>query len=186
MALLDILIFPDTRLRQRAQEVDVVDDEVRRLVDDMFETMYAAEGIGLAAVQVNAMRRVMVMDVAAEGTEERSGKGKYPLVFINPRILSRSGSIDSEEGCLSIPGCYESVPRAESVHVEALDRNGRPFELKASGLLAVCIQHELDHLDGKLFIDYLSALKRDRIRRRLEKQARQNAGSRASGQREAV
>jgi peptide deformylase len=138
-----------------------VDDEVRRLVDDMFETMYAAPGVGLAATQVDVHRRVLVADVS----EDRS----RPLCFINPEIILREGTQTLEEGCLSVPGYYETVARAERVRVRALDRAGESFELDADGLLAVCVQHEIDHLDGKLFVDYLSELKRLRIRKRLEK-----------------
>jgi len=165
MAVLEILHFPDPRLRTKAQPVAKVDDRVRRLVDDMFETMYAAPGIGLAATQVNVAQRVLVLDV----TEDRSG----PRCFINPEIVARDGEEEMEEGCLSVPGVYDRVRRAERIRVRALDRDGQPFELDAEGLLAVCIQHEIDHLDGKLFVDYLSSLKRQRIRKKLEKDARQ-------------
>lgn len=165
MAVLEILHYPDGRLRARAQPVAQVDDAVRRLVDDMFETMYAAPGIGLAATQVNRPWRVLVLDVS----EDRSGA----RCFINPEILAREGDEEMEEGCLSVPGVYDRVRRAERVRVRALDRDGRLFELDAEGLLAVCIQHEIDHLDGKLFVDYLSSLKRQRIRKKLEKEARQ-------------
>ena len=165
MAILDILHFPDARLRNVAKPVAVVDDEVRRLVDDMFETMYAAPGIGLAAIQVNRPQRVIVIDVS----EDRS----QPLALINPEILERHGVEEMDEGCLSVPGVYETVQRADRVRVRALDRSGAPFELDADGLLAVCIQHEIDHLDGKLFVDYLSSLKRQRIRKKLEKESRQ-------------
>ncbi|ROR34253.1 peptide deformylase [Inmirania thermothiophila] len=165
MAKLTILHFPDSRLRNRAEPVERVDDEVRRLVDDMFETMYDAPGIGLAATQVNVPRRVVVIDVS----EARD----QPLCLINPEILAAEGEEVSEEGCLSVPGVYERVRRAARVRVRALDREGAPFELDAEGLLAVCIQHELDHLEGRLFIDRLSELKRERIRKRLEKLRRQ-------------
>ncbi len=164
MAKLEILHFPDTRLRTRAQPVATVDAEVRCLVDDMFETMYAAPGIGLAATQVNVHRRVLVVDVSEEKDQ--------PLTFINPEILDRQGTEEMEEGCLSVPGFYETVRRAERVRVRALDRDGKPFELETEGLLAVCIQHEIDHLDGKLFVDYISSLKRQRIRKKLEKAQR--------------
>ncbi len=164
MAKLEILHFPDSRLRTRARPVDTVDDTLRRLVDDMFETMYAAPGIGLAATQVNVHKRVVVIDLSKEQNE--------PRVFINPEILERDGEEEMDEGCLSVPGIYERVKRAERIRVRALDRDGEPFELDADGLLAVCIQHEIDHLDGKLFVDYLSSLKRNRIRKKLEKQAR--------------
>ncbi len=164
MAILEILHFPDPRLRTRAQPVAAVDDGVRRLVDDLFETMYAAPGIGLAATQVDIHRRVLVIDVS----EDRSA----PRCFINPEIVARDGEEEMDEGCLSVPGVYDKVRRAERIRVRALDRDGNPIELEADGLLAVCIQHEMDHLDGKLFVDYLSGLKRQRIRRKLEKEAR--------------
>lgn len=164
MAILDILHFPDPRLRQRASAVDRVDDQLRKLVDDMFETMYQAPGIGLAATQVNVHRRVLVIDVSKDQDQ--------PQVFINPEILYKEGIEEMDEGCLSVPGFYERVQRAERVRVRALDRHGEAFELEVDGLLAVCIQHEIDHLDGKLFVDYLSQLKRQRIRKKLEKQRR--------------
>jgi len=167
MARLNILHFPDPRLRKRALPVETVDESVRSLVNDMLETMYAAPGIGLAATQVNVQKRIVVMDVSEEKNQ--------PLAFINPMVLERTGEIETDEGCLSVPGFYDTVRRAERVRVSALDRDGEPFELDASGLLAVCIQHEIDHLDGKLFVDYLSMLKRDRIRRKLEKQSRHEA-----------
>ena len=162
MAILDILEFPDPRLRTRAETVAVVDDALRRLIADMFETMYAAPGIGLAASQVNVHKRLLVIDIS----EER----KQPLAFINPEIVARDGDEEAEEGCLSVPGIFEKVKRAERITVRALDRNGIAFEMQADGLLAVCIQHEMDHLDGKLFVDYLSELKRTRIRNKLEKE----------------
>ncbi len=165
MSLLNVLHFPDPRLRTRAEPVAEVDDDVRRLVDDMFETMYAAPGIGLAATQVNVHRRVIVIDVS-------EGKDR-PLCLINPEITARAGVEEMEEGCLSVPGVYEKVSRADRITVAALDRDGAPYSLEAEGLLAVCIQHEMDHLEGKLFIDYLSEMKRGRIRKRLEKRERQ-------------
>jgi peptide deformylase len=164
MAILDILHFPDTRLRQVAQPVAAVDDDVRQLIDDMFETMYDAPGIGLAAVQVNEPRRVIVMDVTEDKTQ--------PLAFVNPEIIAREGEEEMDEGCLSVPGVFETVRRADRIRVRALDRDGQPFEMDADGLLAVCIQHEIDHLDGKLFVDYLSSLKRQRIRKKIEKESR--------------
>lgn len=165
MAILDILHFPDTRLRNIAKPVAEVDDSVRRLIEDMFQTMYAAPGIGLAAIQVDDPRRVIVVDT----TEDRS----QPLALVNPEILEREGVEEMDEGCLSVPGVYETVQRADRIRVRALDRDGNPLEMTADGLLAVCIQHEIDHLDGKLFVDYLSNLKRQRIRKKLEKEARQ-------------
>jgi peptide deformylase len=165
MAKLDILTFPDPRLRRTALPVARVDGEIQRLVDDMLETMYEAPGIGLAAIQVNVPRRVIVIDVSETHDE--------PLCLINPLILSREGEEQMDEGCLSVPGFFETVKRAERVRVEALDRQGKCFTLDADGLLAVCIQHEIDHLDGKLFVDHISMLKRQRIRRKLEKEQRQ-------------
>ncbi len=166
MAILDILRFPDPRLRREAVNVDVVDTAIHRLVDDMFETMYQAPGIGLAAPQVNVSKRIVVIDVS----EDRN----TPLCFINPQIVETRGEEEMEEGCLSVPGIYETVRRAEWVKVRALNREGEPFELEVDGLLAVCIQHEIDHLSGKLFVDYLSSLKRQRIRKKLEKSRRQH------------
>lgn len=162
MAKLEILRFPDDRLRTRAKPVTEVDDTIRQLVDDMFETMYEAPGIGLAATQVNVHQRVIVVDVSHEKDQ--------PLCLINPEIIAKDGVEQHEEGCLSVPGIYETVERAEHIKVKALDKDGQPFELETGDLLAVCIQHEIDHLDGKLFVDYLSSLKRNRIRKKLEKQ----------------
>ena len=168
MAILNILEFPDPRLRTIAQPVDVVDDALRQLIDDMFETMYEAPGIGLAASQVDVHQRFMVIDVS----EDKSG----PQVFINPEFEALTEQMDQyQEGCLSVPGFYENVDRPQKVRIKALDRDGKPFEMIADGLLAVCIQHECDHLNGKLFVDYLSQLKRDRIKKKLEKQHRQRA-----------
>jgi len=161
---LDRLSFPDERLRTVAKPVEEVNDEIKQLVSDMFETMKDENGIGLAATQVNRHVQVVVMDVSEDQNE--------PRVFINPEIIRKDGSTISEEGCLSVPGNYAKVERAESITVKALDQNGESFELDAEGLLAICIQHELDHLKGKLFIDYLSPLKRQRIRKKLEKEAR--------------
>ncbi|ANI12481.1 peptide deformylase [Pseudomonas citronellolis] len=168
MAILNILEFPDPRLRTIAKPVEVVDDSVRQLVDDMFETMYEAPGIGLAATQVNVHKRVVVMDLSEDKSE--------PRVFINPELEALTDEMgEYQEGCLSVPGFYENVDRPLRVRVKALDRDGKAFEEIAEGLLAVCIQHECDHLNGKLFVDYLSNLKRDRIKKKLEKQHRQRA-----------
>ena len=168
MALLPIIRYPDARLHKVAQPVATVDAALRQLIDDMFETMYAAPGIGLAATQVNVHKRVVVMDLSEDKSE--------PRVFINPEFESLTEEMDQyQEGCLSVPGFYENVDRPLQVRVKALDRDGKPYELIAEGLLAVCIQHECDHLNGKLFVDYLSTLKRDRIKKKLEKQHRQQA-----------
>lgn len=164
MALLPILRYPDPRLHTHAQAVESVTDDIRQLVADMAETMYEAPGIGLAATQVNVHRRVVVIDVS----EDQSAL----MALINPEILERSGEQVCEEGCLSVPGVYEKVARAERVKVRALNAKGEPFELDAEGLLAVCIQHEIDHLDGKVFVEYLSALKLSRIKGKLAKKAR--------------
>ena len=161
MALLEILKFPDPRLRTQAKPVAAVADEIKQIVDDMFETMYAAPGIGLAATQVNVHQRIVVIDVSTEKDE--------PLCFINPEITAKDGIEIHEEGCLSVPGVYENVERAEHIKVTALNQQGETFKLETDDLLAVCIQHELDHLEGKLFVDYLSPLKRNRIKKKLEK-----------------
>jgi peptide deformylase len=166
MAKLDILHYPDVRLHTVAKPVADVDARIRKLVDDMAETMYAAPGIGLAATQVNVHERVVVIDISDSHDELR--------VFINPEIIAQSGREESEEGCLSVPGVFDKVTRAERVTVRALDRDGKPFELETDGLLAVCIQHEMDHLMGKVFVDYLSNLKRNRIKSKLLKQAREH------------
>ncbi len=165
MPIKSILHFPDKRLRNPCRAVVDVDDKLRKLVDDMFETMYEAPGIGLAAPQVGVYERLMIIDVS----EDKNA----PQVFINPELLETRGNEMMEEGCLSVPGIYEDVERAKWVRVRALDRNGNRFEKEVEGLEAVCIQHEIDHLDGKLFVDYLSALKRQRIRKKMEKQRRQ-------------
>lgn len=169
MSILTILEFPDPKLRTVAKPVKQVDDRIRKLVDDMLETMYHANGIGLAATQIDVHEQIIVMDVS----EERD----QPQVFINPEveILHGEQKRSWEEGCLSVPGFYESVERPENVRARALDRDGNPFELEPDGLMAVCIQHEMDHLNGRLFVDYLSPLKRNRIRRKLEKLHRQQA-----------
>ncbi|AHF73026.1 peptide deformylase [Candidatus Sodalis pierantonius str. SOPE] len=167
MSLLQVLHYPDERLRKVAKPVADVNDAIRRIVDDMFETMYAEEGIGLAATQVDIHQRIIVIDVS-ENRDQR-------LVLINPELLEKSGETGIDEGCLSIPDQRGFVPRAEKVKVRALDRDGNSFELETDDLLAICIQHEMDHLVGKLFVDYLSPLKRQRIRQKMEKLARMTA-----------
>jgi len=164
MTKLRILEFPDPRLRKKATPVEVVDDALRGLVDDMFETMYEAPGIGLAATQVDVHKRLLIADISNEKTD--------PYVLINPQLLEKDGLIVSEEGCLSVPGYYEEVERAEHIRVSFLNRDGEEVEMEAEGMLAVCIQHEIDHLDGKLFVDYLSEAKRQRIRDRLVRDRR--------------
>jgi peptide deformylase len=164
MALLEILHHPDPRLRNRAFPVEAIDASIQTLIDDMLETMYQAPGIGLAATQVNVAKRLLVLDVSEDKQQ--------PMCFINPQILETRDHTQTEEGCLSVPGITDKVNRAKWIRVQALDRNGSKFELETDGLLAVCIQHEIDHLDGKLFIDYLSDIKRYFIRKRLEKKAR--------------
>jgi peptide deformylase len=161
MSILEILHFPDPRLRQKAAPVAVVDEKIRSIVDNMFETMYSAPGIGLAAVQVNILMQIIVIDISEDK--------KQPLCLINPKILKSQGEEKMEEGCLSVPGIYENVKRAETIMVRYLDREGKTIEREFVGLLAVCIQHEMDHLVGKLFVDYLSEMKRNRIRKKLEK-----------------
>jgi peptide deformylase len=165
MTRLAILEYPDPRLRTRAKAVAEVDDKVRQLAADLLETMYAANGVGLAASQVDVHRRVIALDVS-EGRNQ-------PLVLINPELLNAEGKDPGEEGCLSLPGIYDKLSRATHIRIRALDLQGKAFEMQADGLLAVCIQHEMDHLEGKLFVDYLSELKRQLIRRRLEKERRQ-------------
>ncbi|MBP8812295.1 MAG: peptide deformylase [Laribacter sp.] len=166
MALLNILHYPDERLHTVARPVDVVDDALRRLIDDMAETMYAAHGIGLAATQIDYHRRLVVIDLSEEHDDL--------LVLINPVITRKAGETVYEEGCLSVPGIYDKVTRAETVTVEALDRDGQPFSLDAEGLLAICIQHEIDHLDGKVFVEHLSQMKQSRIKQKLKKRERQS------------
>jgi peptide deformylase len=161
LSILTILEFPDRRLRTKAKAVTVFDQSVTALVEDMIETMYDYSGVGLAATQVNVHQRVIVIDTSEEKNE--------PLCLINPEIIEKDGVEESEEGCLSVPGFFEMVTRAEHVKIKALDKYGKPFEMEANELLAVCIQHEMDHLDGKLFVDYLSPLKRQRIKSKLEK-----------------
>jgi len=167
MAILEILQYPDTRLHEPAQRVEKIDSETRKLVDDLAQTMYAAPGVGLAATQVDIHKQIIVIDVSEDHSDLR--------VFINPEITRREGTAVNQEGCLSVSGIYENVERAESVTVTALDRNGSRFTLNASGLLAACIQHEMDHLHGKIFIDYLSELKQNRIRAKLKKRQRKAA-----------
>jgi peptide deformylase len=168
MARLQVLEFPDPRLRTKAKPVTDVDRTTHKIVEDMFETMYECKGIGLAATQVNIHQRIIVIDVSEDKDE------KY--VFINPELTILDHAADShDEGCLSVPGFYEVVERPKSVRIEALDQHGKRFTIEPEGLLAICIQHEIDHLDGKLFVDYISPMKRNRIRKKLEKQHRDQA-----------
>jgi peptide deformylase len=167
MAILDILQYPDSRLNTPAQRVEKIDAATRKLIEDMAETMYAAPGVGLAATQVAVHKQIVIIDVSDDRTDLR--------VFVNPEITRREGVAVNQEGCLSIPGIYDNVERAESVTVTALDRNGARFTLNASGMLAACIQHEMDHLQGKVFIDYLSELKQNRVRTKLKKRQRKAA-----------
>jgi peptide deformylase len=169
MALLNILHYPDPRLRTKAQPVQAVDEDIRRQIRDMFETMYAAPGIGLAATQVDFHQRLIVLDISEDKTQ--------PLTLINPEILMQDGEQQYDEGCLSVPGFYEPVDRAAKIRVRALNEQGLTFEMDAEGLLAVCIQHEMDHLEGKLFVDYLTELKRQRIRKKLVKQQKHESVS---------
>jgi peptide deformylase len=161
LSILTILEFPDERLRKKAAVVKTVDDKIKKLVDDMLETMYESKGVGLAATQVDVHQRVIVIDVSEEKND--------PLFLVNPEIIEKDGIKESEEGCLSVPGFFEKVKRAEHVRVKALNREGQSFEFEARDLLAVCVQHEMDHLNGKLFVDYISSLKRQRIKKKLEK-----------------
>jgi peptide deformylase len=167
MAILNILKYPDPKLHTIAKPVEMVDDEVRKLIDDMAETMYDAPGIGLAATQVDVHRQIIVIDIS----EDRNAL----KIFINPRLTQTEGVADREEGCLSVPGVFDTVKRAERITVEALDRDGNPFSLEAEGILAVCIQHEMDHLQGKVFVEYLSQLKQTRIRTKMKKVQRKAA-----------
>jgi peptide deformylase len=167
MAILEILQYPDSRLNTPAQRVEKIDAETRRLIEDMAETMYAAPGVGLAATQVDVHKQVIIIDVSDDRSDLR--------VFVNPEITRREGVAVNQEGCLSVPGVFDNVERAESVTVTALDRNGARFTLNASGMLAACIQHEMDHLQGKVFIDYLSELKQNRVRTKLKKRQRKAA-----------
>ena len=173
MTKLAILEYPDPRLRKKAAPVTVVDDAVRQLADNMLETMYAAKGVGLAATQVDVHKRLIVLDVSESRTS--------PLILINPELLTQQGSGPGEEGCLSLPGIYDKLSRATHIRVRALGPNGQPFEMDAEGLLAVCIQHEMDHLEGKLFVDYLSDMKRDRIRKKLDKERKERNAAQHRG-----
>lgn len=165
MAILNILHYPDPRLRNKAEPVTNVNADIRQLADDMLETMYDAPGIGLAAIQVNVQKRVIVIDVSEDKSD--------PLVLINPEVIDAEGEREFEEGCLSVPEAYEAVTRADKIRVKAVNFDGEDYEFPAEGILATCIQHEIDHLDGKLFVDYLSNLKRQRIRKKLEKHQKQ-------------
>jgi peptide deformylase len=164
MALLDILIYPDPRLHAKALQVEQVNSRIQKLIEDMAETMYEAPGIGLAAPQVNVFERIIVIDI--------SDSSDSLLTMVNPEIINKTGNTEQEEGCLSVPGIYAQVSRDEKIRVRALDKTGKQFELDAEGLLAVCIQHEIDHLDGKVFVDYLSRLKQDRIKKKMLKTQR--------------
>lgn len=177
MALLPILEYPDPRLRERALPVTEFDEALSRLIDDMLETMYVAPGIGLSATQVNVRKRLLVIDMSETHDD--------PHVFVNPEILSREGIAKTEEGCLSVPGIFDQVERAAKVRVRAQDRRGELFERDLEGLLAVCLQHEMDHLEGKLFVDYLSDVKRQRIRKKLEKDRKERKARGAPGREEA-
>jgi peptide deformylase len=176
MALLTILEYPDPRLRKRAAPVTRFDAELAQLIDDMFETMYAAPGIGLAATQVDVHKRLIVIDVSAEKNQ--------PLVFINPELIAREGAAVTEEGCLSVPGVFDEIQRAAKVRVRAQERTGETFERELEGVVGVCLQHEMDHLEGRLFVDYLSDLKRERVRKKLEKDRKERGASRAREARE--
>ena len=167
MAILEILQYPDPRLNARAERVEKIDAATRKLIDDMAETMYAAPGVGLAATQVDVRKQIVLIDVSEDRSDLR--------VFINPEVTRREGVATNQEGCLSVPGIYDNVERAESVTVTALDRNGSRFTLNASGMLATCIQHEMDHLEGKVFVDLLSELKQNRVRAKLKKRQRKAA-----------
>jgi peptide deformylase len=171
MAIRTILEFPDPRLRTRAQPVARFDADLHRIVDDLLETMYAAPGIGLAATQVDVHQRLIVIDISADRND--------PLILINPEILTREGEIATEEGCLSVPGYFDEVKRAAKIRVRAHDRDGNVFERDYDDMLAVCVQHEMDHIDGKLFVDYLSSLKRERVRKKLEKERKERVASSA-------
>ncbi len=173
MARLSILVYPDPRLRTKAAAVTRFDSDLKRQIADMFETMYAAPGIGLAATQVDWHHQLVVIDISDEKND--------PHVFINPDILERSGAASGEEGCLSVPGIYDDVPSAEKIRLRAQDASGKVIERELDGMLAVCVQHEMDHLDGKLFVDYLSEMKRQRIRKKLDKERRERVAGARSG-----
>ena len=176
MAIRTILEFPDPRLRTRAQPVTRFDADLHRVIDDMLETMYAAPGIGLAATQVDVHQRLVVIDISADRSD--------PLILINPQILAREGETATEEGCLSVPGYFDEVKRASRIRVRAHDRDGNVFERDCEELLAVCVQHEMDHIDGRLFVDYLSNLKRERVRKKLEKERKERTARAPSAPRE--
>lgn len=178
MAKLSILEYPDPRLRNRAEPVTKVDAQIRQLVDDLLETMYSASGIGLAATQVDRHVRVLVVDISDARNE--------PYCLINPEIVETEGNTSSDEGCLSVPEYYDAIERAERIRIRALDRDGNPTEFEANGLLAICLQHEIDHLDGKLFVDYLSEMKRQRLRKKYLKKSKQDPASTPSGERVAT
>jgi peptide deformylase len=167
MAILNILEYPDPRLRKKAAVVDNVDDAIRRIVDDMFETMYDAPGVGLAATQVNIQKRIIVIDISDEKNT--------PVCFINPELMDTDGLAESEEGCLSVPGIFEMVERPETIKLRAQGKDGVVFEIDADGLLATCVQHEIDHLEGKVFVDYLSNFKQQRIKKKMDKRHRRFA-----------
>jgi peptide deformylase len=169
MTIRTILEFPDPRLRTRAQPITRFDAQLHRVIDDMLETMYAAPGIGLAATQIDIHLRLVVIDISADRND--------PFILINPEILSREGEIATEEGCLSVPGYFDEVKRASKIRVRAQDRDGNVYERDCEDILAVCVQHEMDHIDGKLFVDYLSSLKRERVRKKLEKERKERAAS---------
>lgn len=173
MALRTILEFPDPRLRTRAQPVTAFDADLKRVIDDMFETMYAAPGIGLAATQIDVHKRLIVIDISPEHDQ--------PLVLINPEIVAREGEASTEEGCLSVPGIFDEIKRSAKVRLRAQDREGQVYERDCEELLAVCVQHEMDHIDGKLFVDHLSQLKRERIRKKLDKERKERKERAARG-----
>lgn len=178
MALLEILTFPDPRLAKKSKPVEVVDEAITQLIDDMFETMYEAEGVGLAAAQVGVLKRIIVVDCGVrEGDEDRPLKPIEPHAIVNPVVVEKEGVINWEEGCLSVPGYTDEVERAAKVRVEGLDKHGNPLSIEAEGLLAVCLQHEIDHLEGVLFVDRLSRLKSSMVKKKLKKRAAQEANA---------